>query len=261
MLEVTDLTLSIRGRVLVSQLCCRVDSGAIVVVLGPNGSGKTSMLRTLAGELRPDAGRILLEGDSIEHLDGRALARRRAVLSQHLELDFPFSVSEIVGMGCVSHPSAEAAAVLQGALIRHTLDTQAERLYPSLSGGERQRVHLARVEAQASPSLDAGRPFLLLLDEPATHLDPAHQRELANWMRGMAQRGAAILTILHDFQLAASVADRVILLDGRGGAQEGAAAELLQPEPLSQIFGLPVGVASGQHGEPVLYPGFGSQFG
>lgn len=255
MLEATGLQVRVSRRVLVEELDCRVDAGAITVVLGPNGSGKTTLLRTLAGETPHHAGRILMHGEPLESMTGTQLAACRAVLSQQLDLDFPFTVAEIVAMGCAPHARSSDAGTLQAALQRHALSNAAARLYPSLSGGEQRRVHLARIDAQASPALDSGQPFVLMLDEPATHLDPAHQLELAMWMRAMADRGAAILAILHDFQLAASLADRVILLNGCGGVQEGEASDLMQPDVLEPVFGIPVGIAHGENGESVLYTG------
>lgn len=255
MLEVHELGVTVAGRELIRDLSFCLEPGRVTVVLGPNGSGKTSLLRTLSGELRCSSGQVSLEGLELAHLTDAQVASRRAVLSQQLDLDFPFTVAEVVVMGCAQHPRSSHAAIVREALQRHDLADASNRLYPSLSGGEQRRVHLARIDAQASPALEAGRPYVLMLDEPATHLDPAHQLELAAWIRGMAARGASVLTVLHDFQLAASLADRIILLGGRGAVREGPASELLQPACLSPLFGIPVHTARGSDGEPVLYTG------
>jgi len=213
--------------------------GEVLGVLGPNGAGKSTLLGALCGELQPDQGQVLLEQRELAHWEGAQRARRLAVLPQHSTLDFAFRVEEVVGMGRLPHQSGRVRddeIVLEALQAADAAHLQG-RSYLALSGGERQRVHLARVLAQLWP----GQPGqTLLLDEPTSALDPLHQHITLQAIRAFADRGVAVLVILHDLNLAARYCDRVLLLhDGRPHALD-TPEQVLRPEPLKAVFGLEV---------------------
>jgi iron complex transport system ATP-binding protein len=221
--------------------------GELVALLGANGSGKTTLLRLLSGALRPDAGEVQVAGRPIGEWPRSALARRVAVLPQHLELPEGFRVAELVEMGRAPHARRLFGSTADDELaVAHALrDADAAELadrYPyELSGGERQRVLVAMALAQ--------EPELLLLDEPTLHLDLAHQVSLLQRLRRLhAQRNMTVLSVLHDLNLAASFAPRVVLLaDGRVVA-DGPPNRVLTADTVEAVFGVrtePAVTASG----------------
>ncbi|CAI8809499.1 Hemin import ATP-binding protein HmuV [Pseudomonas sp. IT-P253] len=206
---------------------------------GPNGAGKSTLLGALCGELKADQGSVWLDERELSRWDGADRARRLAVLPQVSTLDFAFRVEEVVGMGRLPYQSGQTrddeivAAALQAADAGHL----SGRSYLALSGGERQRVHLARVLAQLWPG-EAGQT--LLLDEPTSMLDPLHQHITLQAVREFADRGAAVLVILHDLNLAARYCDRLLLLEGGRSVALDTPEQVLRPEPLKAVFGLEV---------------------
>lgn len=213
--------------------------GEVLGVLGPNGAGKSTLLAALCGELQPAAGEVTLDGRALGQWPGPERAQRLAVLPQQSTLNFAFRVEEVVGMGRLPHASGRArdAEIVEAALLAADAAHLAGRSYLALSGGERQRVHLARVLAQLWPGAQGQT---LLLDEPTSMLDPLHQHTTLQAVREFASRGAAVLLILHDLNLAARYCDRLLLLgDGRPQVL-GTPEEVLRAEPLQAVFGLEV---------------------
>lgn len=213
--------------------------GEVLGVLGPNGAGKSTLLSALCGELAVEHGRVTLDERTLHDWPGQERAQRLAVLPQTSSLGFAFRVEEVVAMGRLPHDSGQARdrqiieAALQAADALHLV----ERSYLALSGGERQRVHLARVLAQLWPG-EAGRT--LLLDEPTSMLDPLHQHTTLQAVRAFADRGAAVLVILHDLNLAARYCDRILLLESGTPHALGTPGQVLQPTTLKAVFGLDV---------------------
>jgi iron complex transport system ATP-binding protein len=236
-IQARDLHYRAGARALVSGASLRVGAGDVVAVVGPNGAGKSTLLRMLGGELRPAGGEVLLHGRPIGDWSPGDRARARAVLPQHSALSFPFTVRDVVRLGRMPYDGAGGRAV-DTALERTGLSRLESRLYPTLSGGERQLVHLARVLAQLAgvDGSPAGR--LLLLDEPVAGLDPAHQHRVMAIAREEARRGAGVLAVLHDLNLAAQYADTLLVLHGGRVVRQGRAAEVLTSEMVRQIFAL-----------------------
>lgn len=239
MLEVRDLQV-IRGhKNVLDGISLDVVAGQVLGVLGPNGAGKSTLLGALCGELTPHRGRVLLHGRPLPDWTGQERAQRLAVLPQVSSLGFAFRVEEVVAMGRLPHRTGQArdreivTAALEAADALHL----AERSYLALSGGERQRVHLARVLAQLWPG-EEGRT--LLLDEPTSALDPLHQHTTLQAVRGFADRGAAVLVILHDLNLAARYCDRILLLENGQPYALDVPDTVLQPDALKAVFGLDV---------------------
>ncbi|MFZ3025559.1 heme ABC transporter ATP-binding protein [Pseudomonas sp.] len=217
----------------------QLHDGEVLGVLGPNGAGKSTLLAALSGDLPAAQGQVSLDQRPLADWSGPARAQRLAVLAQSSSLEFAFSVEQVVGMGRLPHSSGQqedqriVAAALQAADAQHL----SGRNYLALSGGERQRVHLARVLAQVWPG---GAGQILLLDEPTSMLDPLHQHTILQAVRDFAGRGAAVLVILHDLNLAARYCDRVLLLQEGRPYLLGSPAEVLAPAPLRAVFGLDV---------------------
>jgi iron complex transport system ATP-binding protein len=214
-------------------------AGRITAVIGPNGSGKTSLLRALAGDL-PFAGRIALDGTDIARLRPWELATRRAVLPQAATLAFPFTVAEVVRLGLTAGPHANCAELILRALAEVELAGLAGRLYQELSGGQQARVQLARVRAQIWDPVVDGHPRWLFLDEPVASLDIAHQIGVMRILRRFADAGGGVVIVLHDLNLAAMVADEVWLIhEGRLLAAGPPGAVIGGPE-LAAAYGCPI---------------------
>jgi iron complex transport system ATP-binding protein len=226
-------------------------AGDLVALLGANGSGKTTLLRLLSGALSPDAGEVRFDGRRVGDWRRDALARRVAVLPQQLDLPDGFRAAELVAMGRAPHArrlfgsTAEDERAVERALVDADALDLAGRYPHELSGGERQRVLVAMALAQ--------EPELLLLDEPTLHLDLAHQVALLSSIRRLqAQRGLTVVAVLHDVNLAAAFAPRVVILhDGRVAA-DGSVAETLTPALIERVFGVSVASARTADGHSYL---------
>ncbi|MFJ4056472.1 MULTISPECIES: heme ABC transporter ATP-binding protein [unclassified Pseudomonas] len=252
MLQVEGLYLRRGGNEVLHDLNLQMHPGQVVGVLGPNGAGKSSLLGVLCGELAPGQGRVTLQGRPLASWDGQARARCLAVLPQVSSLGFAFRVEEVVGMGRMPHDSGQVrdAEIVEAAL--HAADAchLLGRSYLALSGGERQRVHLARVLAQLWPGEEGAT---LLLDEPTSMLDPLHQHTTLQAVRSFADRGAAVLVILHDLNLAARYCDRILLLEGGRAHALASPQEVLTPAALKAVFGIDVLVqAHPERGHPLI---------
>jgi iron complex transport system ATP-binding protein len=226
-------------------------AGDLVALLGANGSGKTTLLRLLSGALSPDAGEVRFDGRPVGDWRRDALARRVAVLPQQLDLPDGFRAAELVAMGRAPHArrlfgsTADDERAVERALVDADALDLAGRYPHELSGGERQRVLVAMALAQ--------EPELLLLDEPTLHLDLAHQVALLSSIRRLqAQRGLTVVAVLHDLNLAAAFAPRVVVLhDGRVAA-DGSVAETLTPVLIERVFGVSVANARTVDGRSYL---------
>ncbi|MET1081362.1 MAG: heme ABC transporter ATP-binding protein [Pseudomonas sp.] len=226
--------------------------GEVLGVLGPNGAGKSTLLGALCGELPAAEGRVLLDGKPLSAWSGPSRARRLAVLPQQSTLDFAFRVEEVVALGRLPHASGRErdGQVVAEALAAADAGHLIGRSYLALSGGERQRVHLARVLAQLWPG-EQGQ--VLLLDEPTSMLDPLHQHTILQAVCRFAERGAAVLVILHDLNLAARYCDRLLLLQAGRPQALGTPQQVLRAAPLYAVFGLEVLVqVHPERGHPLI---------
>lgn len=233
-LTVTHLDFSYSAFAL-SDVSVSVQRGSLTGLLGPNGCGKTTLLKLLSGVLRPRHGEIALDGRPIAGIPRRALARRLAVVPQETHPAFDYSVMEMVLMGRHPHLGAfqlEGPADL--AVARDALDATgtlhlAERPYMTLSGGEKQRVIIAAALTQS--------PDVLLLDEPTASLDLGYQLEVAALLARLnRERAVTMVLATHDLNLAASLCDTLVLLrDGRVLLQ-GPTRDVLTGAAIKQLY-------------------------
>lgn len=237
-LEASAVCVRVGAKTLLDGVNFAVMPGETVALVGPNGAGKTTLLRVLCGELRPPAAAVKLKGRDTGLYNPRTLAEHRAVLSQHVTVAFPFTVSQIVQMGANDRRGAGIDALVEKALAEVDLTAFAARDITTLSGGEQQRAHLARVLVQLACGEAAHGPGVLLLDEPTSSLDLRHQLDVLELARRQARSGVAVVAILHDLNLAALFADRIILLHDGRIAGEGTPAQTITDETLACVFGL-----------------------
>ncbi len=229
-------------RVVAREIAFALERGTVAVLLGPNGGGKTTLLRTLLGLLKPLGGRVLLSGQDLAGLPRAQVARRIAYVPQAAPPSFAYRVLDVVAMGraarlpLLAAPGPADLATARTALDRLGMADFAERRVTQLSGGERQKVLIARALAQEAE--------VLVLDEPAASLDFGNQALLLTEIRRLAAEGHAVLMTTHHPDHAFLAADRVMLL--HAGRLEGPArpAELVTAERLHAIYGVPAAIGT-----------------
>jgi iron complex transport system ATP-binding protein len=248
MIETGNVKVSLGGRPILHGIDFMAHAGEITAIVGPNGSGKSTFLKALSGDL-DSTGEIRFDGRELGSMKPWQAAGLRAVLPQATSLSFPFTVREIVRLGLMGGRSGAAGRDLEKLPDRalETVDLAgfAGRHYQELSGGEQQRVQLARVLCQVwEPVLD-GQSRFLFLDEPVSSLDIKHQLVIMDVARDYARRGGGVIAVLHDLNLTAMYADRMMMLSEGRVAAFGAPADLLTDTLIEDVFDcrLRVGVA------------------
>jgi iron complex transport system ATP-binding protein len=235
-LEADRITIQVADRSLVSRLDLRLATGTLTCILGRNGTGKTLTLHTLAGLRSCSSGRIRIHDQPLESLSRRMLALRRALLTQHTEDAFPSTVVEAALVGRQPHlgvwqwKNATDRRLVSECLAEVDLAGFEQREVATLSGGERRRVAIATALVQEAD--------VFMLDEPTNHLDPHHQLDVMKLLRQRTRRGHTILMTLHEPGLATRFADSALLLFGDGTWEFGPAAEVLNADTLSRLYGM-----------------------
>ena len=214
------------------------ESGTITAVIGPNGAGKSTLISTIAGELAPTSGLVLMDGIDIATLDARALARRRAVLDQQTEVSFPFTVADVLAWGRHAWrgtpESTQDDAVVAEALAAQGLDDLRLRSVLELSGGERRRVQIARVIAQQAP--------VVLFDEADSDLDLVGRAQLDAVMRSQRDAGGTVIASSHDVARIATLADQCVVVGAGRIVASGRPEDVVTAPVLTEAFGRTVDV-------------------
>jgi len=225
--------------------------GEVVALIGPNGSGKSTLLRALLGHVAAK-GDVSWDGQPLRQLSARALAKRVAYLPQTPTYDTDHTVGDVLRLGRSPYlgafglESTDDAEIVESVAHRLNLNDLLHRPVDELSGGQRQRVFVGRCLVQ--------QPQALLLDEPNTFLDLKHQAALVSLVRSLAKDGLAVLIASHDLNLAAAVADRLVLLHNGQVAASGTVDEVLSPAILSDVFQTPLRRIDGNR--PGILPTF-----
>jgi iron complex transport system ATP-binding protein len=241
MLAINSLTVQFTKRIVLHDITLEVRPGEVLALIGPNGVGKSTLIRAASGILKPLHGQITIDDQDVHQLPIDLRARSIAVVPQAVRLPESFSVIDTVLMGRTAYlgwlgreREIDRSIALEAMERTNTLDLASRRI-GELSGGEQQRVLIARALAQAAR--------VLLLDEPTAHLDLKHQADVLSLVRTLAHdRDYAVLIALHDLNLAAVYADRVALLSNGHLVAFGTPEEVLTTEKLSPVYGLKVSV-------------------
>jgi iron complex transport system ATP-binding protein len=230
-----NISVTLSGREVLHDASLALAPGEVVGLLGPNGAGKSTLMRAVAG-LLPCDGVITLDGREVKAMPVRERARLIAHLPQARIISWPLSVENVVGLGRMPwHGFAEGFAARDRAICAEAMELMdiahlAARPATELSGGEQARVLAARAVAQDTP--------VLLADEPASGLDPAHQITMMTALRKLAAKGRAVLVSLHDLTLAARWCDRIVMLKEGRVAAEGRPADVMTDQRLREVFGI-----------------------
>lgn len=237
-LELKEVTCSYDEALVLQQISLCVSQGDFVGIIGPNGSGKTSLLKAISRVLKPKFGIVCLDGENIFQFSQRKTAQNMAVVAQETPINFAFTAFEIVLMGRSPHlgrfevESSQDLVIVRQAMEKTNTLYLADRHITELSGGEKQRVIIAQAIAQ--------EPRLLLLDEPTSHLDINHQLQILDLIRGLNDDGLAVIAVFHDFNLASHYSDCLVLLNAGQIHTLGLPEEVLTRENISQVFGVDV---------------------
>lgn len=241
MLKAGNISFSYGSKKVLNNVSAEFEPGKVSVIIGPNGSGKTTFLKTISGEIVPDHGTVHYGKIVLQKDNSATIARIRSVLAQQSELSFPLTVREVVMMGRYPHfsfkPTPIDENICQKSIEMLDLQDFAERNYLTLSGGERQRVHFARVLSQiwGKPG-ENGR--YLLLDEPIASLDLNYQHEFLKKARQLAREGTVVVAVLHDINLTAQYADYVYLLKDGEIIDDGEPEKVITTENLLTLYNI-----------------------
>lgn len=244
-LRADQITIERGARAILRDASLTLTAGELTVLVGPNGAGKSTLLCALAGDERPGAGAVSLDGRPLAEYALDDLARLRAVLGAPPRLAFNFTVRDVLAMGWM-HGERHGPAVFEQAMASILdaceLTALAGRVYMTLSAGEKQRAEYARACMQLWQPVTDAAPRWLLLDEPTANLDVAHGVALLEALRARVRAGDGVLAVLHDLDLAARFADRVVLLCDGCIVANGLPQEVLTAQRLSAVYRTPIHV-------------------
>jgi iron complex transport system ATP-binding protein len=250
-IEAQGLHVTLKGRAVLRGLDCGAEAGQLTAVIGRNGAGKTTLIKALAGLVTPQRGAALLDGSDIASWERARLARVLAYLPQERLVHWALTARAVVALGRLPYQpfgageSASDRAAIDSALAAMDAAHLAHRPVPELSGGEQARVLIARALAQ--------EPRVLLADEPAAGLDPAHQLTLFRHLAALAAAGRTVVVALHDLSLAARFCHSIALVHEGRTLAAGTPQDVLTPEHLAAAYGISARYQTIE-GVPVVLP-------
>lgn len=250
MLQAQDIHFCIRNMPIIDKADISLVPGELTVILGPNGAGKSTLFKVLAGDIPCKYGKVAYNGAPINGFSAKSLALVRAVMPQHSSLSFPFKAMEVVELGLLSIGNTYRNDLIEEVMAETQTLHLKDQFYGDLSGGEKQRVQLARVLTQIWDK----KPFprYLLLDEPTSSMDIALQHHVLRIIHKIKKRNIGVLAILHDLNLAANYADKVVLLKKGRILYQGPVREVMCASNLEEVFEHPIQVFSGLEDAPMI---------
>lgn len=233
-ISIRDLSVTLGGKKILNDIDLTFNRQEFTVLLGPNGTGKSTLLKALTGEI-PTNGEFTIFGQPRIQWTPEVLAKHLAVLPQSSSLSFNFMAKEVIELGGIglTMSNSQLATIVENNMRLTDVEHLATRSYPTLSGGEKQRVHLARVLTQLEQS---NNNRILLLDEPTSALDIRHQHTTLQLARELAVQGATVVAVLHDLNLAAQYADRIVILNEGGIAANASPQEALNKKTIETVY-------------------------
>ncbi|MFP6802103.1 MAG: ATP-binding cassette domain-containing protein [Pseudomonadales bacterium] len=231
-LSAGNISFAIKDLTILRDIDLEIQGGKTTALLGPNGAGKSTLMKILSGYLKATGGEVMIAGCDPEKISLKARARMLGVLTQRSSLEFPFTAREVVAMGRMPFGVSEGFDEVTQELLS-MFGVAADQSYLTMSGGEQQLVQLCRVFAQV---WGRGSEAFLLLDEPMIALDLRHQSKIASTLKKLSSQGLGQLVVMHDINLAAELADEIVLMSHGRVVAKGSAAEALKVDNLERTF-------------------------
>ncbi len=242
MLEVKDLSVGYGSRQILDNINMSAQKGEVLGIIGPNGSGKTTFVKTITRILKQTSGEVLINDKNVQDMSSTEIAKHIGVVSQVISINFEFTVEDIVLMGRTPYikggESAEDLDIVKEAMEKTNTYFLRERFVTQLSGGELQRVIIARALAQ--------QPDILLLDEPTSHLDITNQIEILNLVKKESRKGMLVIAVVHDLNLAAYYCDKLALIHNGNLKAFGPPTRVLTPQNIKNVYNLAVEIITNQ---------------